>query len=34
MREFIDRIFDRLAEAGVDDAETTQQYRDWRAEDG
>lgn len=34
MREFIDRIFDRLSEAGVDDAETTQQYRDWRAADG
>ena len=34
MREFIDRIFDRLSEAGVDDAETTQQYRDWRAGDG
>lgn len=34
MREFIDRIFDRLAEAGVDDAETTQQYRDWRRADG
>lgn len=31
MREFIDRIFDRLAEMGVDDPETTQQYRDWRA---
>lgn len=30
MAEFIDRIFDRLAELGVDDAETTQQYRDWR----
>lgn len=34
MRDFIDRIFDKLAEAGVDDAETTQQYRDWRAGDG
>lgn len=34
MREFIDRIFDRLSEAGVDDAETTQQYRDWRRADG
>lgn len=34
MREFIDRIFDRLSEAGVDDAETTQQYRDWRQSDG
>lgn len=34
MREFINRIFDRLAEAGVDDAETTQQYRDWRQADG
>lgn len=31
MRDFIDRIFDRLSEAGVDDADTTQQYRDWRA---
>ena len=31
MAGFIDRIFDRLAELGVDDAETTQQYRDWRA---
>lgn len=30
MGEFIDRIFDRLAEMGVDDPETTQQYRDWR----
>lgn len=30
MAEFIDRIFDRLAEMGVSDAETTQQYRDWR----
>lgn len=30
MGEFIDRIFDRLAEMGVSDAETTQQYRDWR----
>lgn len=34
MREFIDRIFDRLSEAGVDDAETTEQYRDWRRADG
>ena len=34
MHDFLERIFDRLAEAGVDDAETTQQYRDWRAEDG
>lgn len=34
MSEFIDRIFDRLAEMGVDDPETTQQYRDWRAQDG
>lgn len=34
MREFIDRLFDRLSEAGVDDAETTQQYRDWRCTDG
>lgn len=31
MSEFIDRIFDRLAEMDVDDPETTQQYRDWRA---
>ena len=34
MHDFIDRIFDRLAEAGVDDAETTEQYRDWRRADG
>lgn len=34
MREFINRIFDRLSELGVDDAETTQQYRDWRRSDG
>ena len=33
MHDFIDRIFDRLAEAGVDDAETTEQYRDWRRTD-
>ena len=33
MRDFIDRIFDRLSQAGVDDAETTQQYRDWRRAD-
>lgn len=33
MRDFIDRIFDRLYQAGVDDAETTQQYRDWRRVD-
>lgn len=33
MHDFIERIFDRLAEAGVDDPETTQQYRDWRAAD-
>ena len=30
MGEFIDRIFDRLVEMGVDDPESTQQYRDWR----
>ena len=29
-----ERIFDRLSEAGVDDAETTEQYRDWRRADG
>lgn len=34
MHEFIERIFDRLSEAGVDDAETTEQYRDWRRADG
>ena len=34
MTAFIDGIFDRLAEAGVDDAETTEQYRDWRRADG
>ena len=34
MHEFIERIFDRLSEAGVDDAETTEQYRDWRRVDG
>lgn len=34
MHDFIERIFDRLSEAGVDDAETTQQYRDWRQSDG
>lgn len=34
MHDFIERIFDRLAEAGVDDAETTEQYRDWRRVDG
>lgn len=34
MHDFIDRIFDRLSEAGVDDAETTEQYRDWRSADG
>ena len=34
MHDFIERIFDRLAEAGVDDAETTEQYRDWRRADG
>ena len=33
MHDFIDRIFDRLAEAGVDDTETTEQYRDWRRAD-
>lgn len=33
MRDFIDRIFDRLYQAGVDDVETTQQYRDWRRVD-
>lgn len=33
MHDFIDRIFDRLAETGVDDAETTEQYRDWRRTD-
>ena len=34
MHDFLERIFDRLSEAGVDDAETTQQYRDWRRADG
>nr|DAZ46456.1 MAG TPA: protein NinB [Caudoviricetes sp.] len=34
MHDFLERIFDRLAEAGVDDAETTEQYRDWRRADG
>ena len=34
MHDFIERIFDRLSEAGVDDAETTEQYRDWRRADG
>ena len=33
MHDFLERIFDRLAEAGVDDAETTEQYRDWRRAD-
>lgn len=33
MHDFIEHIFDRLAEAGVDDPETTQQYRDWRNTD-
>lgn len=30
MGQFIDRIFDRLAEMGVQDAATTQEYMDWR----
>lgn len=30
MRDFIDSIFDRLAEMGVDDAEVSGYYRDWR----
>lgn len=30
MRDFIDSIFDRLADMGVDDAEVTGYYRDWR----
>lgn len=34
MHDFLERIFDRLAEMGVDDAETVSQYRDWRAADG
>ncbi len=29
--DFIERIFDRLSEAGVDDAETTEQYRELEA---
>ena len=33
MHDFIEHIFDALAVAGVDDAESTQQYRDWRAAD-
>ncbi len=31
MRDFIDAIFDRLAEMGVDDAEVTDYYRQWGA---
>ena len=34
MHDFIERIFDQLSLLGVDDAETTQQYRDWRRADG
>ena len=34
MHEFLERIFDRLAELGADDAETVRRYRDWRAADG
>ena len=34
MHDFIERIFDQLSLLGVDDAETTQQYRDWRRTDG
>lgn len=34
MHDFIERIFDALSAAGVDDAETTQQYRDWRRANG
>lgn len=34
MHDFLERIFDRLSEVGVDDAETTEQYRDWRRADG
>ena len=30
MGQFIDRIFDRLAEMGVQDADTTRQYMEWR----
>lgn len=30
MHYFIERIFDRLADMGVDDATTTKMYRDWR----
>lgn len=30
MHDFIESIFDRLAEMGVDDAEVTGYYRDWR----
>ena len=30
MRDFLECVFDRLAEMGVDDAETTEQYRKWR----
>ena len=33
MREFLDGIFDRLAEMGVDDPEVTQYWREWRAGD-
>ena len=33
MHDFLERIFDRLSEAGVGDAETTEQYRDWRRAD-
>lgn len=30
MGQFIDRIFDRLSEMGVQDADTTRQYMEWR----
>lgn len=33
MHDFIERIFDQLSLLGVDDAETTEQYRDWRRAD-
>ena len=30
MHDFIESLFDRLAEMGVDDAEVTDEYRSWR----
>ncbi len=34
MHDFIESLFDRLAEMGVDDAEVTDEYRNWRAANG